>query len=315
MDTFRIDLEQEIQTILSGNFRVVVQKTDTVPSVDDPDITYPNIDTGEQKCKLLESCILHVDIRDSTKIGEKHRRETLVRLYSAFVRAMSRCAAFCGGRVRNIVGDRVMVLFDQADCFSSAVHTAILMHSVVNYLIDEHFTLNDIECGIGIDYGPMLIAKAGVVKRGAEHSASRQLVWLGQPANVASKLADEANKFQSWTTPTVCEGYHYQYIKEWHWQKIPIEDFVNKLQKTFSPTIKHPDQNFSTFFRSRDHHWRSWPAILMTQSVYDGFKSSNPNDESFTKKLWSEQSLKVSGYNGVIYGGDVIFTSFQRSMA
>lgn len=252
-----------------------------------------------------------MDLRNSTTIGEKHRRETLVRLYSAFVRAMSRCAGYYGGRVRNIVGDRVMVLFDQANCFSNAVNTAVLMHSVVEYLIDKHFTPNDIECGIGIDYGPMLIAKAGVIKRGNEHSASRQLVWLGRPANVASKLADEANKYLSWTTPTVCEGYYYQYIKEWHWLEIPIEDFVNKLQKTFSPTIKHPDQNFSTFFRSKDHQHRSLPPILMTQSVFDGFKSSSPNDESITKNLWSKQSLEVPGYKGVIYGGNVSFTSFQ----
>src|SRR5215217_6677628 len=107
MDAFRIELDAEVQTILAPNFRVIVTPTSFVPGIEDPEITYPNLDAREQKCKLLESCILHVDIRDSTVIGEQHRRETLVRLYSAFVRAMSRSAEFYGGRVRNIIGDRV----------------------------------------------------------------------------------------------------------------------------------------------------------------------------------------------------------------
>src|SRR5687768_10648932 len=102
MDAFRLDLDAEVAAILSNQFNVVITETDVVPSVDDADLTYPNLDTMEQRCKLLESCILYIDIRDSTKISDKHRRETLAGLYSAFVRAMSRCAGYYHGHVRNI---------------------------------------------------------------------------------------------------------------------------------------------------------------------------------------------------------------------
>ena len=58
MDAFRLDLDAEVAAILSNQFNVVITETDVVPSVDDADLTYPNLDTMEQRCKLLESCIL-----------------------------------------------------------------------------------------------------------------------------------------------------------------------------------------------------------------------------------------------------------------
>ena len=313
MDAFRDELDADVRAILGSDFRIIVTAADTVPTADDPDLTFPNLDTGEQRCKLLESCILHVDIRDSTEIGEKHQRPTLVRLYSAFVRSMSKCAARYNGKVRNIVGDRVMVLFDRQNCFSNAVNTAILMNTAAKYVIDRHFALDSIRCGIGIDYGPMLIAKTGVIKRGVESTPSKELVWLGRPANVASKLADEANKTRHWTTDSVHEGYYYKYINEWLWLKTPVAQFVDKLERTFSPMIVHPNEHFSAFFRLTDHHSQTAPPILMTQSVFDGFRVASPTDPSIQNSWWSRQGLSVSGYNGVIYGGDVWFTTFTRA--
>jgi len=311
VETFRDELDAEVRSILASSFKAVVTPTDTVPSVDDPDLTYPNLDTGEQRCKLLESCILHVDIRDSTVIGEKHRRETLVRLYSAFVRAMSRCAEHFQGRVRNIIGDRVMVLFDKENCFRNAVWTSILMNSVAQHIIDRYFSLNTIRCGIGIDYGLMLIAKTGVIKRGSESASSHSLVWLGRPANVASKLADEANKTRSWTSPKVMEGIHYKYINEFAWYDTPTSTFLDKLIETNSPILRHPDENFFAFVQSVYYHSRSMPPILMTQAVLDGFKAAQPDDNTIKKNLWKEQSLTVSGYGGRVFGGDVIYPTVK----
>lgn len=40
----------------------------------------------------------------------------------------------------------------------------------------------------------MLVTKAGIRKRGRDQGSYRNFVWLGRPANVASKLTDTANK-------------------------------------------------------------------------------------------------------------------------
>src|SRR5262249_45695169 len=93
-----------------------------------------------------------------------------------------------------IIGDRVMVLFESTNCFVNGVNTAILINSVCRYVINKHFKYNEVTFGIGIDYGTMLATKTGVRRHGSAQQSYRSLVWLGRPANIASKLTDKANK-------------------------------------------------------------------------------------------------------------------------
>src|ERR1019366_6964287 len=96
--------------------------------------------------------------------------------------------------VRGIIGDRVLMLFDAANCFTNVIDTAILINSVCQYVLNKHFTHNEITFGIGIDYGNMLATKTGIRRHGSAQQSYRSLVWLGRPANIASKLTDHANK-------------------------------------------------------------------------------------------------------------------------
>ncbi len=56
------------------------------------------------------------------------------------------------------------------------------------------FSGDDVACGIGIDYGKMLATKVGIIKRGSENTENKSLVWVGKPANTASKLTDAAEQ-------------------------------------------------------------------------------------------------------------------------
>lgn len=169
-------------------------RTSSVPHSDDPVITFPNLDDRLQRCKVIETAVLYIDIRRSTNLNLEHRPQTVAKLYSAFVRAMTRCAAEYRGHVRGIIGDRVMVLFNPSTAFTDAVNAAILMNTICKYVLNKHFKQNEVTCGIGIDYGRMLATKTGVRRHGYERHNYRSLVWLGRPANVASKLTDLANK-------------------------------------------------------------------------------------------------------------------------
>lgn len=172
-----------------------LNETDTVPSVTDSRLTFNN--TG----LVLESTVLYIDIRRSTSLSEEHQRATTGKLYSALIEEMIRCARYYGGHVRGIVGDRIMVVFDKEsggkDCFTNAVNTAYLMNSIVGKVIRPYFEKRyskSVQCGIGIDYGRMLVTKVGTISRTEDHGNYKDLVWLGKPANVASKLTDQANK-------------------------------------------------------------------------------------------------------------------------
>jgi adenylate cyclase len=137
---------------------------------------------------------LFVDIRNSVKLTEKHHTQTMGRIYTALTKAVLRIADHYEGFIRNIIGDRVMVVFPSKNCFTNAVNCAISINHVAKFVINKHFKDVDFKCGIGIDYGELRVIKVGLHKKGIERALNKNLVWIGYPANLASRLTDIANK-------------------------------------------------------------------------------------------------------------------------
>lgn len=311
LKNFLKDLDDSVKVVTSSDFEVEIIETEFVPSFSDASITYDNLDTKKKKCKRLESCVLYVDIRSSAKISAERQPKTLAKMYSSFVRTMIACARYYGGHVRNIVGDRVMVVFDKEKCFENAIDTAILMNSVCKHILNKRISSFDFRAGIGIDYGKMLITKSGAIRQGDEKEFYRSLVWLGKPANTASRLTDLAHKTENYTIPAIHQGNYYPNIKDWHWQSKPYEQFIDDLETTGSRMLKHKDQHFCTFIKTTMFHSETHSPILFTKSVFDGFKKARPNADSITNSWWSKKNLDVRDYDGDIYGGDVIFSAVE----
>ncbi|MEH1888226.1 MAG: hypothetical protein V7K92_01785 [Nostoc sp.] len=124
------EIKDEVNLTVSSNFQIEVIETERVPSFEDSNITYYNPLTKTKKCKRIESCVLYVDMRDSTKISAAKHPATLTKIYSTFVSSMIQASRYFNGYVRNIIGDRVMVVYDRVNCFLNAINTAILMNSI-----------------------------------------------------------------------------------------------------------------------------------------------------------------------------------------
>lgn len=312
---FRDDVAEEIEIILGKEFSIEVSKTNEVPHADTAGITFPNLDEKYQSCKIITTSVLYIDIRRSTQLSLEHKPETVAKLYSAFVRAMTRCAQYYGGHVRGIIGDRVMVIFNPSTAFEDAVNTAVLMNSVCKHHLNKYFTSNEITCGIGLDYGRMLATKTGIRRNGANRANYRSLVWLGRPANVASKLTDIANKPRNFTVDTVQEGHFYKSLNKWGWYQVDMDDFVKKLKPTYmGPTLRHPDEYFVSFFPSSRSYTLTAPPILMTKPVYDGFKNACPEDNTIKNDLWKVVKVPATAYSGTVYGGDIIFPAVKADV-
>lgn len=152
------------------------------------------------------------------------------------------------------------------------------------------------------------LQKTGTIKRGVDSSEYKSLVWLGPPANVASKLADIANK--TFSRQILSLGQYYPYIDKWHWSDQEFEQFIDNLELTYSPPIiarfKDPYQNVLSFFKK----WifDSYSSILLTKKVFEGYKAQCPDEESVKKGWWKPRKAKVGGYSGLIYEGDIYFT-------
>ncbi|MDR5809114.1 adenylate/guanylate cyclase domain-containing protein [Caballeronia sp. LZ019] len=311
----RADIASEVEAILAIDFVVNVTNTQYVPHSDDAAITFPNLDAKRQSSKVIETCVLYIDIRRSTELNLQHRAQTVSRLYSSFVRAMVRCAEQYNGHVRGIIGDRLMVLYDVEDCFSNAVHTAFAMNTVAKHIINKYFKRNEVECGIGIDFGRMLVTKTGFRRHGVQRHNYRSLVWLGRPANVASKLTDIANKGATYRDePAVHVGRMYG--SEALWTTEPVETFLPKLEVEYLGTgrlFRHSDAYVFGFFPTtrRVAITPDSPPILMTRVVYDGYRSKNPTAKSIVNNWIKRCDVIVPGYSDVVFGGDVTFVELQ----
>lgn len=315
MSKLRDELSDEVGVILSTDFSIETTSTKNVPHSSDSSITFPNLDSRMQACKIIDTCVLYIDIRRSTELSISHKPKTVAKLYSAFVRAMTRCARHYGGHVRGIIGDRVMVIFDCENCFASAVNCAILMNSTAKYVINKHFRRNEVQCGIGIDAGKMVATKTGFRRRGHEMHNYKNLVWLGRPANVASKLTDIANKKgEKIAVDKVNVAYENIFLPSWTWFVEWPSDFVKNIEANVLGGITHKSSLYRNHFMITEILTvrEDTKPILMTAPVYNGFKAARPDDESIQKRWFTKVNVEVPGYAGDVYGGDVHFTAFRE---
>jgi adenylate cyclase len=232
------------------------------------------------------------------------------------VRAMTRCANHFGGEVRGIIGDRVMVLFDTANCFENAIDTAELMNSVCEYVINSNFSHNEVKFGIGIDYGRMLATKTGIRKHGDAQSSYRSLVWLGRPANIASKLTDNANKDQEKNSFVMVKVAYRDAAGIFYYQDEYPHVFVRQFTHNgLSGLMMHNNPEFHSFSTfTKEYIGRELtPPILMTKAVYDGFRASRPSAIELKNGWFRPINVQVPEYDGQIYGGNVIWAIFKTA--
>lgn len=312
------DIAAEVEAILSNGFAIDVTKTLNVPHSDDQGITFPNLDQMRQGCKIIETCVLYIDIRRSTELNLQHRPKTVSRLYSSFVRSMVRCAEQYGGHVRGIIGDRVMVVFDANDCFTNAVNTAQAMNTVASHIINKHFAPAEVSCGIGIDFGRMLVTKTGFRRHGVQRHNYRSLVWLGRPANVASKLTDIANKAGSYRNVHAVEiSSHYPFSNQWISQTVSATKFIDGLTTIYltdgTKAFRYEDPYVCVAKNTTTQSEINvkTPSILMTKVVFEGFRAKNPNAKSIRGEWYKRVSVSVPGYADAVYGGNVVFPDLK----
>lgn len=93
------------------------------------------------------------------------------------------------------------------------------------------------------------------------------------------------------------------------------QDFIKCFTRNpLNGLMVHHDPSFHSF----SHFAKSivtrvgTPPILMTESVYNGFKSARPNAIEIQNRWIYPVSIEVPGYKGTVYGVDVIYTTFQQ---
>jgi class 3 adenylate cyclase len=320
------EIERDVLDVTKTNF--VHNDTRVVPSATDSELTYES--GKEKKGKKIETCVLYVDIRNSVALTEKHHTQTMGRIYTAFTKAVLKVARHHNGHTRNIIGDRVMIVFPSKDCYTNAIDCAISINHISQYIINKHFTAVDFKCGIGIDFGELRVIKVGIQRYGTENGENKGLVWVGYPANIASRLTDVANKkieetyYEVTRNPINTRAIRPMfdlssilggapsydpkapfYLSTIQKVEMSPEEFANSICQYNNGDLFTSGGKLIKF--EKKSRSISYPNILMTETVFKGFKAANPTRKCIVNHYWSEQKHNIKNVDCKIYGGGVIW--------
>lgn len=150
----------------------------------------------------------------------------MVKIYRSFMRMAVDCVRKNGGVTRQFLGDRIMGIFiDSVNesgilverAIDKAINTARSLQTVIDYSLNKYLKskVNGkiIECGIGIDYGKVLVTQVGMY--GVEQDENKEnevdCVWVGNATNRASKYSDLASGGEIFISDNVFEQMSDEY--------------------------------------------------------------------------------------------------------
>lgn len=319
------EIEADVQDVINTQF--LYSNTVSVPKRDDTSLSYER--SKEKRGKILETCVLYVDIRNSVKLNDSHRSVTMGKIYTAFTKAVIKAGKEHGGHTRNIIGDRVMIVFPKYKCFSNAVNCAATINHIVNKILNVKFTGVDFKCGIGIDYGVLKIIKVGIQRNGTEGPENKGLVWAGYPANIASRLTDMGSKkitesyyevVRNPINPRALRNRYTLYGEIPNPDYIPTAPFYLAITETVELTESEFAQSF-VMYNSGNNYFTSggkmisfkrmertinYPPILITERVHKGLLAEDPNIDVGKPIFWSEQKRRISDVSGKVFGSYMV---------
>ena len=160
-------LDSRIKSITEQNVEQIEINSDLPPTVEQLE--------DNNKTYSIMAAILFIDIRKSTYLTENSQSKSMVKIYRSFMRMAVDCVRKNGGVSRQFLGDRIMGVFiDSVDeegniserAVDKAVNAARSLQTVIDFSLNKYLKSNVngkvIECGIGIDYGKVLVTWVGM---------------------------------------------------------------------------------------------------------------------------------------------------------
>ena len=192
-------LDSRIRNIIEQPVEQIEVTSDLRPTIKDLE--------NNNKTYSIVAAILFIDIRKSTFLTENSQTKSMVKIYRAFMRMAVGCVRKNGGVTRQFLGDRIMGVFvDSVDdkgvvierATDKAINAARSLQTAIDYSLNKHLKAKVngkvIECGIGIDYGKVLVTQVGMygVEQDEDKEDEVDCVWVGNITNHASKYSDLA---------------------------------------------------------------------------------------------------------------------------
>ncbi len=232
------NIDNKIKEIVETPVDEIVLNTEFPPTID--------YLTNNNEVYSIMAAILFIDIRKSTDLTENSKAKSMVKIYRAFMRICVECVRKNGGVTRNFLGDRIMAVFMDSKteegkiikAMDKALNCAISMATAIDYSLNKHLKNNinnkTIDCGIGIDYGKVLLTKVGMygLESNEEKENEVDCVWVGNVTNHSSKFSDMAQGGEIFISDNAYDNLSDE-LKEKTWEKV----VKYKGQKAFNGYI------------------------------------------------------------------------------
>lgn len=171
------ELKDRVSELMISKYEIAA--TEQVPERDDV--------TFKSKSCFITTAVLSIDIRDSTKLLKKHKKSLIAKMLRSFHLICAKIIKNNYGHIRSFNGDSLLAFFDaEYDPCNNAVESAFYIKYSLERLLKTRFG-DEFDYGIGIDFGKILVAKAGFAGL-----YNNDLLWIGLPVNQAVKMSNNA---------------------------------------------------------------------------------------------------------------------------
>lgn len=191
-----MSLNEELKTYVAEAYRNQWKTRDGTKVPDTEDLSLSN------QAVKLEATVLYADLGESTHMVKTYENWFAAEIYKSYLYCAARIIRHQGGVITAYDGDRIMAVFigdskntDAAKCGLQINYAVceILRPAVKKQYPETNFILKQ---RVGIDTSDLFIARTGI--RG-----SNDLVWVGNAANNAAKLAALPTDYPTYITAEV----------------------------------------------------------------------------------------------------------------
>lgn len=157
----------------------------------------------------LDATVLYADLAGSTTLVEQKYDWVAANVYKTYLYCAAKIIRSNGGAITAYDGDRVMAVFIGGTKNSSAAKTGLQIRWAVENIVMPRYkkkhpqTTYQLKQRVGIDTSKLFIARTGI--RG-----NNDLVWVGNAANHAAKMAALPTTYSTYLTADV-----YTMLKDW----------------------------------------------------------------------------------------------------
>lgn len=188
----RDELENHVQEVLDEQWER--RRGQTVPDPDD--LPLSNV------AAELEATVLYADLADSTTMVKGYKDWFAAEVYKSYLYCAAKIIRARGGSITAYDGDRVMGVFIGDSKNTAAAKCGLQINWATRHIVaarlNSKYQTTDftVKQRVGIDSSKLFIARTGI--RG-----SNDLVWVGNAANNAAKMAALDPKYSTYISAEV----------------------------------------------------------------------------------------------------------------